>query len=709
MIRKIFLTFAIVGSILFQNLQAGEGMYPLSELKKLDFAKLGFEISGDEIYNPDGVSLVDALVKVNGCTGSFVSPQGLILTNHHCAFAAIKNASTLENNYLENGFYAETRAEEYPAKGYTCRITESYEDVSDKVLVALEGISDYAERTKALKKIMNELAEEACDAENSVVAEVSEMFKGKTYVLFKYRVIKDVRLVYAPPRAIGEFGGESDNWIWPRHSGDFAFMRAYVAPDGSSAEYSEENVPYSPKKFLKINSNGVRENDFVFILGYPGRTYRNRPAAFIEFMQYYQMPFIQKLYEWMIEKFIALGDDNPELRLKFATIVKRLSNTEKNYRGKMLGLRRTQLIGKRRAEEKEIVRFIAGDSTLAAKYGNLIGEIDSAFAQIDSAAFLNLWLYGAFGFSPTLSAAGFLLDYEAETAKDPSERDPAFSDGKIGKTLSRVNYVLALYNSEFERDYLLHLFELARKYNLDVLKNFDEKSFEKFIDEVIARSEIGKRKINADEIETEIAALKKDGELYEFVRSLYDLKKKMKRKSDAVQGKLNELYAKWIDVKSAWKGEEFIPDANSTLRLTYGRIKGYSPADAVWYSPITTLRGIVEKSALGGDYELPERIAEVISFEDYGSFFDADLDSVPVDILYDTDTTGGNSGSPVLNAKGELVGLNFDRAFEATINDFAWDESYSRSIGVDIRYVLWTLGKISGAENLLNEMGAKND
>jgi len=704
--RAIISLASIILVFFAHTVSAGEGMYPLSELKKLDFAKLGFEISGKEIYNPDGVSLIDALVKVNGCTGSFVSPEGLILTNHHCAFAAVKNASTIENNYLENGFYAKTRRDEYPAKGYSCRITESYEDVSDKVLSALQGIDDYAERAKALKKIMNELAEEASDEKNSVTAEVAEMFKGKTYVLFKYKVIKDVRLVYAPPRAIGEFGGESDNWIWPRHSGDFALMRAYVAPDGSSAEYSEENVPYVPKKFLRINANGVRENDFVFILGYPGRTYRNRPSAFLDFMQNYQMPFIQKLYAWMIDEYLSLGEGNPELRLKFATMVKRLSNTEKNYRGKMLGLKRTRLLEKKRAEEKELAAFIKADENLAKKYGDLFEQIDSVFAQVDSSAHLKLWLYGALRFAPTLAAANFLLDYENEMKKDESERNPAYSKRKIAKTLSRLNSVLAVYDKKFERDYLLYLFDISRKYGLDIWRKFDRKSFSDFINEVIDATEIGKHTISKDKIDAEISVLKKNEKFYEFTRALYELNEQMQEKNDAINGKLNELYAKFIDAKSAWKGESFIPDANSTLRLTYGRIKGYSPADAVWNSPITTLRGIIEKSALGGDYKLPERLAEIYSSPDYGSFFDADLNSVPVDILYDTDTTGGNSGSPVLNAKGELVGLNFDRAFEATINDFAWDESYSRSIGVDIRYILWTLEKVSNANALLKELGA---
>ncbi len=422
----IFLFFGV------RFMLAEEGMYPLSELKKLNLTKIGFQIPESEIYNPNGVSLIDALVKVNGCTGSFVSPNGLILTNHHCAFAAIKEASSLEHNYLRDGFYAKTLEEEYPAKNYTCRITESYEDVSDKVLSALEGIEDYSERTKALKKIMRKLADEASDEENSIVAEVSEMFKGKTYVLFRYKVIKDVRLVFAPPRAIGEYGGETDNWIWPRHSGDFAFMRAYVAPDGSSAEYSKDNIPYTPQKFLRINPHGVKENDFVFILGYPGRTYRNRPAAFLKFMQDYQLPFIQNLYSWMIEKFTELGKNNPELQLKFATIIKGLSNTEKNYRGKMIGLKRTHLLEKKYREEKEMQDFISKTDELK-KYANLLNEINSVYDEINSGANLNFWFYGAFRFSPTLAASKFLLDYERETKKPEDERKSAFSEKIFAK------------------------------------------------------------------------------------------------------------------------------------------------------------------------------------------------------------------------------------------------------------------------------------
>ena len=331
-----------------------EGMYPLSEIHKINLVEAGLKIDPFEVYNPNGISLIDALVKVGGCTGSFVSKDGLILTNHHCAFGAINIASTPENNHLENGFLAETKLDEIPAHGVTVRITESYEDVSEKVLNGINEIEDLTERQKIISKRMNEIGEEADDPENSIEGRVSEMFKGKSYVLFRYRMIKDVRIVYAPPRKIGEFGGETDNWVWPRHTGDFTFMRAYVAPDGSASEYAEDNIPFSPKRFLKVNPNGANEGDFTFILGYPGRTFRHYPSYFIEYQENYQLPYISKTYDWMIDKLENLSKDNTEFELKFASRIKGLANTSKNYKGKLRGLKRINLVEQKRNEEKEL-------------------------------------------------------------------------------------------------------------------------------------------------------------------------------------------------------------------------------------------------------------------------------------------------------------------------------------------------------------------
>src|SRR5699024_5083560 len=257
-----------------------EGMYPLSDIHLAGLKKAGLKINEQEIYSPGKVSLVDALVRVSGCSGSFVSPNGIIITNHHCAFSAVQLSSSPESNYLENGFVANSLEQEIQAEGLTIRITESYEDVSEEVLAAVEHINDPIDRIEIINEKRKEIARRAVEADPSITAEVSEMFIGKSYVLFKYKTIEDVRLVYVPRQDIGEFGGDLDNWVWPRHTGDFAFLRAYVAPDGSSAKYSPDNIPFTPKRHLKVNPNGVEEDDFVFILGYPGRTFRHRPAQY---------------------------------------------------------------------------------------------------------------------------------------------------------------------------------------------------------------------------------------------------------------------------------------------------------------------------------------------------------------------------------------------------------------------------------------------
>jgi len=281
--KKFLPTLMLCFTYLITFAIAEEGMYPISEIHKLNLQNKGLEMSPLEMYNPDGISLIDGICKVGGCTGSFVSKDGLILTNHHCAYGAVQRASTEENDYLQNGFLAKTREKEIPAKAYTVRITESYRDVSGEVLSAVTEDMDFAERTKAIEKRIKEIVKQAEKENPGKRAEVSEMFIGKTYVLFIYTYLKDIRLVYSPPRSIGNFGGEVDNWMWPRHTGDFSFMRAYVAPDGSSTDYSPENVPYQPKRVVKVAPEGVNEEDFVFILGYPGRTYRHRTSHFLAY------------------------------------------------------------------------------------------------------------------------------------------------------------------------------------------------------------------------------------------------------------------------------------------------------------------------------------------------------------------------------------------------------------------------------------------
>lgn len=706
---KIFTLISVV--ILFTgttSLIPEEGMYPLSEIHNIDLVKAGLKINPVDVYNPNGVSLIDALVNIGGCTGSFVSNQGLILTNHHCAFGSIQQVSSTENNYLENGFLAKTLDEEIPTIGRTVKITESYEDVSEEILNYVKDIDDLTERFKMIKQKIDEISKNADDESQSIVGQVSEMFKGKTYVLFRYKIIKDVRLVYAPPRTIGEFGGETDNWIWPRHTGDFTFLRAYVAPDGSSAEYSKDNVPYTPKKYLKVNPNGVDEGDFVFILGYPGRTYRHNPSFFIEYQQNYQLPFISQNYEWAIRKYEQLSSNDPVLKLKYASIIKGLANTMKNFKGKLKGLNKINLLHQKQNEEKFLQEFINSNDSLKLKYGNLLEDFQLIYNDLFQISEANLWFSVFDRLSSTKQISKIVKEHYDKTHPHKDGESESDLNLEIEKTKDNLKRFYNILNLDFEQDFLIRMISIADKFKgkseLKTIKNItSHQSIESFVDQLLRNSKIYNNKnteewIDNGSVDTNDIALN-------FIIRLMNEQNKLKQETNRIDAIITQLSAQLYEVKKEWKKTDFIPDANSTLRLTYGYIKGYEPADAVYYSPITTLDGVIEKSLLGGEYAIPDKLRTLYEEKDFGKFFNAKLGSVPVAILYNMDTTGGNSGSPIMNAYGEMVGINFDRAYEATINDFAWNESYSRSIGVDIRYVLWITQKLGGADYLLDEMG----
>ena len=715
---KLFtITFTLTFILGMIPVSPEEGMYPLSEIYKVDLQKAGLKIDTKEVYNPNGVSLVDALVQLSGCTGSFISENGLIITNHHCAFGAITRASTVEKNYLENGFYAKTQAEEIPSQGYTCRITESYQDVSDIILGAIQNVNDLVERTKVIAKKIKELSDAAADEKESIVADVSEMFAGKTYVLFKYRVIRDVRLVFAPPQSIGNFGGETDNWVWPRHTGDFSIMRAYVAPDGKAATYSKDNIPFTPKKFLKINANGVEEGDFVFMLGYPGRTFRHRPSQYMKYQQDYLLPYISNLYQYAIETMQEISAGNKELTLTFASRIKGLANTMKNYQGKIKGLKKINLITQKQEEEKQLQQFINSDPQLKAKYGNLLEEIRSVFEKVNQNALDDLWLRQINSFCPTLSLANFVLNYTEELQKPDAERSTPYQEKNLKQTLDRLDMTRQNYNTEFEETMIMKMLidangfkKISRIMAVDEILEGNginpEETFQEFVTNNILDSKIrDKEYFDAllKKTPEEVAAMQDP--LFIFARKVKMQNQASDKESQKNEGKLNKLYGDLVDVKMKWKNTNFIPDANSTLRLTYGYIKGYNPADAVYYEPFTSIDGVIEKGATGGeDFVIPDKLRAVYDKKDFGKYVSKKTGKLPVAMLYNMDTTGGNSGSPVLDAYGNLVGVNFDRAYEATINDFAWNESYSRSIGVDIRYVLWVMEKIGGADNLLKEL-----
>jgi hypothetical protein len=711
----LFSLVLISGLLLFSlKLPADEGMWPLSELQRLNLQEKGLRMDPGLIYDPSKQSLLYAVVEV-GATGSFISPDGLIITNHHVAFGSVVAASTPEKDYLKNGFLARTRAEEIPAAGRTARITESFQDVSARVLSAIKKNMSYADRTRAIEQQIKKIVAEAEKANPGKRAEVAEMFPGKTYWLFLYTVLRDIRLVYVPPLAIGNFGGEDDNWMWPRHTGDFTLMRAYVAPDGKPAEYSEKNVPYQPRTYLKVNPRGAREGDFVFLLGYPGRTYRHLPASYIAYEQNVRMPAVADWYEWQINLMEEMSKASREVALKHDSRIKGLANTMKNYRGKLAGLRRLNYLAQKRQEEAALQEFIQADPRRRATYGQVLPGLEKIYGDM-GLEYPRVFVLENLRRSVILfQNAMTVLEAAIERQKPDLDRNAAYMDRNFNQTKQRLalglrtNFYLPTDIAIF-KELLKRALALPEAQKIEALSRLAAAGGN--LDEAVNNLFKSTRMADSDFIRSlwdkkpeEISQV--DDAMLRLARDLYPEYKKIEENNRARKGQMDELQARLVDIRQEFLGKQFIPDANGTLRLTYGRVEGYEPRDAVYYRPFTTVRGIVEKTTGQEPFNTPPDLLRLISQKNFGRFINPDLDTIPVCLLYSTDTTGGNSGSPIIDADGRLVGVNFDRAWEATINDFTWSQRFSRSIGVDIRYVLWILQDLAGAGHLLEEIGIK--
>ncbi|MBN2346977.1 MAG: S46 family peptidase, partial [Candidatus Aminicenantes bacterium] len=591
---------------------------------------------------------------------------------------------------------------------------------SRQVLAAVRKRMSHGERAKAIEEAMKRMVVAFEKKNPGKRAEVAEMFRGKTYVLFTYEYLKDVRLVYAPPRSIGEFGGEADNWRWPRHTGDFAFMRAYVAPDGSHAEYSPANVPFRPKKHLPVAASGTREGEFAFILGYPGSTHRHKSSHYLSFEEELRLPFLVELYGWIIDLKEKMSAGDRATAIKLSSSLKGLWNTVTRSLGQLKGLKNLQLAARRRESEKALDGFIAADPLRRRKYGTLFADLDRAYAASRERAQRDLILSHLVSsrISLLLGNAFRVCEASFERVKPDVQREAPYMDRNFERTEKQMVLALRDLHEPAEKAVLAEMLRRAAALPngqsiaaVRAIASGDDpgKDIEAFVGNAVAGTRLKNPETVSAWLKKPAAELRSlDDPLLALAFELYPDYREMREAQKRDKGVLDPLLALLVDAKKEHLGTDFIPDANSTLRLTYGRIRGYSPADALTMLPFTTLSGIAEKHAAhpdAPDYLAPQRLLDLAQAGDHGSYAHPGLGDVPVAMLYDMDTTGGNSGSPVFNARGEVVGLNFDRVYEATINDFAWDEAYSRSIGVDIRFILWSLDKFSNAQRLLAEMG----
>ncbi|MFT5513046.1 MAG: hypothetical protein ACI8SE_001446 [Bacteroidia bacterium] len=678
-----------------------EGMYPLAQLGSLDLKKAGLEMEQSDIYQPGKIGLTNALVRLGGCTGSFISDKGLIITNHHCVFGAVASASSPENNYLENGFYAKNGAEEIKTT-LPCRITMSFDDVSTRVLEGVDPNSTPEEQQKKIDENLKNITKEEQDENPELMIEISEMFVGKFYTLFRYKMLNDVRLVYVPPKAVGKFGGETDNWVWPRHNGDFSVVRAY-----------ENGKPYTPDRHLKIDVDGTKENDFVFVLGYPGSTYRHFPAQYLTYQNDHLLPLISS---WFDERIALLKQDakgDVAKELKYASTLASLSNTTKNFKGKMQGLRRTSILENRYTEQGLLQDFaLKNEDTSDNKVIPRIAELYKRKNEIADDYILLNQMYSASGMYYVAHMRNVLkAEYEASDKTKRADwlagSDKVMNQVKSGYRVVSTEIDYTLFGSLVYRIYKGGNGRADEVLNYLGIKNPSKTDIVDAMSKVWGKSKYADRNKTIELLDNKpLKFIKSKDEIQDLAAILAPITQELRREWVEISAELDALMPRLADIKQAHYGGQFIPDANATLRLTYGYVKGYSPSDAVYNDPFTTLDGILEKAQPTGDYYMPENILEKFkNVNANDNLKHPTKGQVVVGILYNLDTTGGNSGSPILNAKGELVGVNFDRATSATINDFEWNESYSRSIGVDIRYVLYVMKYVSGADAVLEELG----
>jgi len=711
---KTLLTLFIVAFIGLTT-YAQEGMWLLNQIDQLELQDKGLELATEDIYNPDGGSLHQAIVQLGGGTASFVSPEGLLVTNHHVAYTAIQRTSSTETDYLTEGFLATTRAEEIQAPGYSAYMLLEMEDVTKEVLKVAKGIDDPVEADDKINEKIRKMTEKIEDGKDDIAANVSEMYNGRQYMLFVYKVFNDIRIVYAPPSSIGKYGGDIDNWMWPRHTGDFSFMRVYVAPDGTGAEYSEDNVPYKPEVWLRTAQGDLDEGDFTFVVGFPGFTTRYRTSNSAAWNLNINYPFSIKNFGEIIDIMDELTADDPAGRIKVADMRAGLANAKKNFEGKVEAMNNIHFVEQKKKFEKKFTEWIDEDPDRKEKYGHILGDIAETYEIIKKTKEKDN-VYGVLqGLASTplnLAAQAYTIAVEMELPED--ERQRGINEEVIERVKSRMQYTYNNYFEPVDKAMMVHALNLAnglkgdqRLTGIDYI--FESKNIKKWVDDAYTGTKLMDMEYTQglfDKSPKELEAL--NDPFINIVVALYPYEEVNSEMYNQFAAKVTDLRKHYIDALYEWKGSGMYPDANGSIRFTWGPVKGYSPEDAVWYEPFTSLHGVIAKNTGQEPFDVPEGLVGLYKSKDYTGFTDPDLEDVPVAFLHMGDITGGNSGSPVMNSRGEIIGVVFDGNYEAMISDWQYDYDLQRIISVDMRYVMFVTEKFGNAGFILKEMGVRD-
>ncbi|GAA5526116.1 dipeptidyl aminopeptidase BII [Microbulbifer aestuariivivens] len=706
-----------------------EGMWMPSQLPLLSDKLQEFGLQLDPETMTDLTQFpMNAIISLGGCSASFVSPKGLVATNHHCAYGSISYNSSEDNDLLANGFLAETLAEELPAApGSRVYVTVDMQEVTDKIKSKLNERMDGAERFKAIEDAEKSLVAD-CEADPGHRCEVYSYYGGASYYLIKQLAIRDVRLVHAPASSIGKFGGDIDNWMWPRHTGDYAFLRAYVGPDGKPADYSEDNVPYQPKHHLKVASKGPNAGDYVMVAGYPGSTNRYRTAAEVDnnFNWYY--PTMQKvLAEWS-QVIGKASEGDKDAQLKYASLVAGLNNYSKNFTGMLEGYERSDLLERKQQLEKDLQAWIEANPASAKQYASVIADLQALITEQQSTQERDL-VMRYMGRSAMLSAAQRLYRLSLENQKPDMEREPGYQLRDMTRFTEGMKRIERNFNPQVDQAIWTYFIQ---RYN-QLPKEQRVASFDAFLGEAASGEALQEKlsgmykNTNLTDTKARLAWMKKSPEDFRnssdpFIQlavAMYDDLYAMEQRDKAMSGRFAELRPKYMDLLIAYyreQGKPVYPDANSSLRVTYGLVKGYTPPEGTidgpadgndghnGFVPFTTLRGIQEKYTGEDPFDAPKAQLDAIKKSAHSRFYKESLNSVPVNFLSTVDITGGNSGSATMNGKGELIGLVFDGTYDSINADWDFNDN-TRAIHVDVAYMLWVMENVDGAHNLLEEMG----
>lgn len=695
---------------------ADEGMWMPHQMKDLGLKTLGLRMDPDDLFRADGTGLMSAIVHLGGGTAEFISAQGLLLTNHHVAFGALQRASNSENDYIQHGFLANARTEEIPAPGYHADVLLGYEEVTDRVRKVLKSGMNPRERFDALQAIEKKLIAEAEEEGPDIRASLASMYAGNQYYLFRFKRLKDLRLVYAPPRDLGNFGGDIDNWMWPRHTCDFTFLRAYVGPDGTGVEHAPGNVPYQPAVHLKLSLDGFKEGDFSFVMGYPGRTYRNTTVveltADIEDMT--ENILVRRDLIDFLEK---AGEGRRDIQIKYAGIIKGLNNGLKNYQGKLEGFRRVDLLRKKQAEETRFQEWADRSPQRRKTYGTALADIqdfmDDYIEHSRRTAMFNRLVSSTYS-SALLDQAHTITRAAAERQNPDMERDPAYQERNLDDIRLRMELAERGYHLATDRSLLKHRIRsmLLRPRALipsalhPLIGENGDANVNAYVDglyEGTGLADPSLRLAMLDMTPDELSD-RKDPFL-ELAADLESEMRELREQGEVLDRRLTDLKQIYLAGLLEHKDGRLAPDANSTIRFTYGFFRGYQPRDAVWYDFQTSLGGVLEKETGEFPFSVPDKLKTLSEARDFGRYADPRLKDIPTCFLNSTSVTGGNSGSPTLNADGEQIGIIFDMTYESVTADYYIIPELQRTISVDIRYVLFITEKFGGATHIIEEIG----